>query len=77
VNTIIFFFFNMLVSIYTKKKQTIVLGRRIEDSTNIIKIKPCSIYMLSSRKYVFDQILSGRYSEYYRKQVSYNSLSDE
>jgi hypothetical protein len=57
----------MPVSAYTKKKQTIVLGCRIKDSANVIKIKPCSIYVLSGRKYIFNQMLSGRYSEYYRK----------
>jgi hypothetical protein len=39
---------------YIKKKQTIALGRRIKNSTNTIEIKPCSIYISSSRKYIFD-----------------------
>jgi hypothetical protein len=77
MKAIVFFFFNITVSIYTKKKQVIALGCHIEDSANIIEIKPCFIYILSGRKYIFDRILSGYYSEYYRKQVSYNSLSDE
>jgi hypothetical protein len=67
----------MPVSIYTKKKKTIAFSYYIKDSVDIIEIKPCSIYMLSGRKYVFNQMLSGRYSKYYRKQVSYNSLSDK
>jgi hypothetical protein len=67
----------MPVSAHTKKKQAIALGCRIEDSTDIVEIKPCSICVLSGRKYVFDQTLSSRYSEYYRKQVSCDSLSDE
>jgi hypothetical protein len=77
LNTITFLFFNMPVSIYTKKKQTIALGYRIEDSIDIIEIKPCFIYISSGRKYVFDQTLSSYYSKYYRKQVSYDSISDE
>jgi hypothetical protein len=67
----------MTVSAHTKKKQAIALGRRIKDSTNAAEMKPCSICMLSGRKYVWDRILSDRYSEYYRKQVSCNSLSNE
>jgi hypothetical protein len=57
--------FNMTVSVYTKKKQAIALGCCIEDSADVIKIKPCFICMLSGCKYIFDQVLSGRYSKYY------------
>jgi hypothetical protein len=71
------YIFTITISAYTKKKQAIVLGRCIEDSADIIEMKPCSVCMLSGRKYIFNQTLSGRYSEYYRKQVSYNSLSDK
>jgi hypothetical protein len=39
---------------YIKKKQTIALDRRIENSADIIEIKPCSVYISSSRKYIFD-----------------------
>jgi hypothetical protein len=60
-----------------KKKQTITFSCCIKDSTDVIEIKPCSIYILLGHKYIFDQILSGYYSEYYRKQVSYNSLSNK
>jgi hypothetical protein len=56
----------MTVSAYIKKKQAIILGCHIKDSIDIIEMKPCSIYISSGRKYVFDQSLSGRYSEYYR-----------
>jgi hypothetical protein len=69
--------FIMTVSAHTKKKQTIAFSRRIKDSTRAVEIKPCSVYMSSGRKYIWDRILSDRYSEYYRKQVSYDSLSDE
>jgi hypothetical protein len=44
----------MLVFVYTKKKQVIAFSRRIEDSVDIIEIKPCSICVLLDRKYVFD-----------------------
>jgi hypothetical protein len=67
----------MTVFVYTKKKQAIVFGCYIKDSTNIIEIKPCFIYILSGRKYIFDRTLSGCYSEYYQKQISYNNLSDK
>jgi tRNA(Glu) U13 pseudouridine synthase TruD len=67
----------MTVSAHTKKKQAIVFGRRIEDSTRAAEMKPCSVYVSSGRKYVWDRILSDRCSEYYRKQVSCDSLSDE
>jgi hypothetical protein len=46
--------FNMPVSTHTKKKQTIAFGRCIKDSADVIEIKPCSVYVLSGRKYVFD-----------------------
>jgi hypothetical protein len=69
--------FNITVFVYTKNKQVIVFGCYIKDSIDIMEIKPCSICVSSGRKYVFDQTLSGRYSEYYRKQVSCDSLSDE
>jgi hypothetical protein len=59
------------------KKQIIALGCCIEDSANIMEIKPCFIYILSSRKYIFDRTLSGCYSKYYWKQVSYDSLSNK
>jgi hypothetical protein len=72
-----FFFFTITVSAYTKKKQAIALGRRIEDSTNAAEMKPCSVCVSSGRKYVWDRTLSDRCSKYYRKQVSCNSLSDE
>jgi hypothetical protein len=65
MNTITFLSFNMPVSAYTKKKQAIALGRRIEDSADVIEMKSCSICILSGRKYVFDQLLSGCCSEYY------------
>jgi hypothetical protein len=44
------FLFIITVSAYTKKKQAIALGRRIEDSTNAAEIKPYSVYVLSGRK---------------------------
>jgi hypothetical protein len=61
------FSFNMIVFVYTKKKQTIALSCRIKDFADIIEIKPCSIYILSGRKYVSNQALSGCYFKYYRK----------
>jgi hypothetical protein len=67
----------MTVSAHTKKKQAIALGRRIEDSINAAEIKPCSVCVSSGRKYIWDRMLSDRYSEYYRKQVSCDGLSDE
>jgi hypothetical protein len=72
-----FLLFIMTVSAYIKKKQTITLGCRIEDSTNTAEIKPCSVCISSGYKYVWDRTLSDCYSEYYYKQVSCNSLSDE
>jgi hypothetical protein len=39
---------------YIKKKQVIALGRHIEDSADIIEIKPYSICISSGRKYIFD-----------------------
>jgi hypothetical protein len=67
----------MPIFAYTKKKQAIAFSRRIKDSADIIEIKPCSICVLLGRKYIFDQMLSSRCFEYYRKQVSCDSLSDE
>jgi hypothetical protein len=72
-----FLFFIITVSAHTKKKQAIALSCRIEDSTSAVEIKPCFVCISSSYKYVFDQSLSGRYSEYYRQQVSCDKLSDE
>jgi hypothetical protein len=69
--------FIMTVSAYTKKKQAIVFGRRIKNSTRVAKIKPCFVCVSSGRKYVWDRILSNRYSKYYRKQVSCDGLSDK
>jgi hypothetical protein len=71
------FSFTITVSAYTKKKQTIALGRRIEDSTNAAEIIPCFVCVLSGRKYVWDRTLSDCCSECCRKQVSCNGLSDE
>jgi hypothetical protein len=45
-------FFFITVSVYTKKKQAIALGCRIEDSTNTTEIKACSVCMLLGRKYI-------------------------
>jgi hypothetical protein len=44
----------MIIFAYIKKKQTIALGRYIEDSADIIEMKPCSVCILSGRKYIFD-----------------------
>jgi hypothetical protein len=49
-----FLSFIITVSAYIKKKQVIALGYCIKDSADIIKIKLCFVYILSSRKYIFD-----------------------
>jgi hypothetical protein len=56
----------MTVSAYIKKKQAIAFGRYIKNSADIIEMKSCFVCISSSRKYIFDQLLSGCYSEYYR-----------
>jgi hypothetical protein len=72
-----FFSFIIIVSAYTKKKQTIIFGYYIENSISAAEMKPCFVYILSGHKYIWDRILSNYYSEYYRKQVSYNNLSNK
>jgi hypothetical protein len=67
----------MTVPAHVKKKQTISLGYRIKDSSNTVEITPCSLRVSLDRKYVFDRKLSERYSEYYCRQASCDSLSDE
>jgi hypothetical protein len=62
-----FFFFNITIPAYIKKKQAIALGRRIEDSNNTIEIISCSFCISLDRKYVFDQRFSKYCSEYYRR----------
>jgi hypothetical protein len=67
----------MTVPVHVKKKQSIALGRYIEDSINIAEIKPCSLCVSLLHKYVFDRNLSDYYSEYYCRHVSCDGFSDE